>query len=221
MHDKVSISSLVRFSRCPVLYYLEGNKEVVPSYWYEVCKQLAYHLEDGLDPDLIWAEIVTVRPEIPPGFRDFLDECIRGCSQTPWKKYRETDVSVSSDRFGMYGRVDKLFDDPPYFGIVRASIAPIAGIFPSDRLRASCYALCLGEMMQAPVETGQVEYIPSGVTRTFSMQSRDRRAVLSALRGVAAMRDGTIPKKSVNARCDRCPAGVRCPHGPRTLSDLL
>jgi CRISPR-associated exonuclease Cas4 len=221
VHDKISISALAVSSRCPVRYYLDGNRELPVSYRYAVCKQLSYHLGYKLDPDLIWEEICAVHPEIPPGFKDFLDVCIKNSSNTGWRQYRDADVQVFSNRYGIYGMADKVFASPPYFSVVRSTSHPAAGIFPSDRLRSACYALCLEEILGVPVEEGIVEYIPSGVSRTFRMQPRDRRSVLSALRTVSRLRDGSVPEKPVNARCEGCPARARCSAGLKTLSDIM
>lgn len=221
VHDKISVSALVVSSRCPVRYYLDGNRELPVSYRYAVCKQLSYHLGYELDPESIWEEICAVHPEIPPEFKDFLAVCIKNSGNTVWKRYRDADVPVFSNRYGIYGRVDKVFTGPPHFSVIRSTTHPTAGIFPSDRLRSACYALCLEEILGIPVEEGIVEYIPGGVTRTFTMQPQDRRSVLSALRSVSRLRDGSVPEKPVNARCEDCPARARCSGGLKTLSDIM
>lgn len=221
VRNKISISSLVLCYRCPVRYYLEGSGQMPVSYRYAVCKQLSYHLGYDLDPEMIWEEIRVVQPDIPPEFRDFLDWCIKNSGNTSWRTYRDTDVPVFSNRYGFYGMVDKVFDESPRFAVVRSTNSPAAGIFPSDRLRCACYAMCLGEILGTPVEEGTVEYVPAGVSRNFRLQPRDRRSVLSALRTVSRLQDGSIPEKPLNARCDGCPASERCYAGTKTLSVLF
>ncbi len=221
VNDSISVSSLVACFRCPVRYYLEGNREFLVSYRYTVCKQLSYHLGYELDPESIWEEIRAVQPDIPMNFRDFLDWCIKNSGNTSWRPYRETDVPVFSNRYGFHGMVDKVFTKSPCFAVVRSTNSPPAGIFPSDRFRCTCYATCLEELLGASIETGIVEYIPSGISRTFQLQPRDRRSLLSVLRTVSRLRDGSIPEKPVNAHCESCSVRDRCCTGSKTLSDIM
>jgi CRISPR-associated exonuclease Cas4 len=221
---KMSISSIITAAICPLRIYYgssESDRNGVESPRYTVCKQISIHLGSPLDRTLIWEEICTVHPDIDPMFQAFLDECISYCSINPWRSASGVDIAVSSERYGIFGSVDRLFDEPPYFSVVRSSKAPTAGVYHHDRLRVACYALCLQEMLGIPVPGGSVDYIPSGVQRHCEIQPRDKRAFLSGRSVLESVMEGCIPKKPVNAPCRKCPYESRCTPGGRRLSDLL
>jgi CRISPR-associated exonuclease Cas4 len=188
---------------------------------YTICKQISYHLGAPLDRDQIWDECCSVYPGINPALQAFLDECISYCELTSWRVSKDTDVMVSSQHFGIYGSIDRLFDTSPYFSLVRASPAPEAGIYRYDRLRILCYALCLEEQLGMPVNGGTVEYIPNGIQRSYTVQPRDRRALFQSRKKAWEIMSGTIPKKPLNPPCTTCQYGDRCGPGVRRLSDMM
>ena len=57
---------------------------VTESDRYAVCKQLSYHLGSPLDSEIIWSEVLAVRPESILNLRSFLDTCITSCNKTDW-----------------------------------------------------------------------------------------------------------------------------------------
>jgi CRISPR-associated exonuclease Cas4 len=221
----ISISSIVTGSICPLrLYYGQKNDKSIesPEYpRYTICKQISYHLGAPLDRDQIWDECCSIYPGINPALQAFLDECISFCELKSWRVSKDTDVMVSSKHFGMFGSIDRLFDTPPYFSLVRASKAPEAGIYRFDRLRILCYALCLEEHLGIPVTSGLVEYIPEGIQRSYTVQPRDRRALFPARKRALEIMSGMIPKKPLNPPCTRCTFSDRCQPGVRCLSDLM
>jgi len=221
----ISISSIITGSICPLrLYYGQtgDNSPESPEYpRYTICKQISYHLGAPLDRDQIWDECCSVYPGINPTLQAFLDECISYCELKSWRVSKDTDVMVSSQRFGIFGSIDRLFDAPPYFSLVRARQAPEAGIYRHDRLRILCYALCLEEQLGMPVNGGIVEYIPNGIQRSYMVQPRDRRALFQARKKALEIISGTIPKKSLNPPCNTCQYRDRCGPGVRRLSDMM
>lgn len=221
---KMSISSIITAAICPLRVYFgsgETDRNGIESPRYTVCKQISMHLGSPLDRTRIWEEICTVYPDIDPMFQAFLDECVSYCNINSWRSASGIDIAVSSERYGIFGSVDRLFDEPPYFSVVRSSKAPTAGVYHHDRLRVACYALCLQELLDIPVPGGSVEYIPSGEQRYCEIQPRDKRAFLSGRRVLQSLMEGRIPKKPVNAPCRRCSFEDRCTPGGRRLSDLL
>ena len=221
----ISISSIVTGSICPLrLYYGQTSDKSPdsPEYpRYTICKQISYHLGAPLDRDQIWDECRSIYPGLNPSLHAFLDECISYCDLNSWRVSTDTDVMVSSQRLGIFGSIDRLFDTPPYFSLVRASQAPGAGIYRHDRLRILCYALCLEEQLGMPVSCGMVEYIPNGIQRPYTIQPRDRRAFFQARKKALEIISGTIPKKPLNPPCNRCRFKERCSPGVRRLSDLM
>jgi CRISPR-associated exonuclease Cas4 len=221
----ISISSIITGSVCPLRLYYGQKSDKLPDSWehphYAVCKQVSYHLGGPLVPDQIWDECCSIYPGIDPSLRAFLDQCISYCELSTWRASTDTDVLVSSERYGIFGSIDRLFDAPPYFSLVRASHAPRAGIYHDDRLRILCYALCLEEHLGVQVLGGIVEYIPDGIQRSYLVQPRDRRAMFTARKKAQEIISGAIPKKPLNPPCNRCMYLDRCKPGARRLSDLM
>ncbi|MFA5266843.1 MAG: recombinase RecB [Methanoregula sp.] len=205
----VTISDLVRAHTCPVRYYYERKDPFVESDRYAVCKQLSYHLGDPLDAEVIWAEIMVVRPEIDVSLHEFLDLCITACNKREWQPDQETDVRVHSEKQGISGMIDRILPDGT-FSIVRAAGAMPSGTYAVDRLRIATIALCLEEMTGKEVTGGHVEYIPDGVSRFHTVQPRDRRQLIAALHKIRAIHDGDVPAHPLNAPCVRCKHIAKC-----------
>jgi len=217
----VLISDLVRVHACPVRFYYEQHNSYTESDRYAVCKQLSYHLGKSLDADGIWEEILAVHPDMDPTLRDLLGICISACNKTAWKSAVQTDVRVASDKFGMAGMIDRVFDDGS-FSIVRASGAMPFGTYAADRLRIAAIAFCLDEMTGEETPGGHVEYIPDGASRFHEIQPRDRRQVIASLKKIREIQDGEIPKHPLNAPCNRCMYKEKCESSVgQRLSELL
>jgi CRISPR-associated exonuclease Cas4 len=206
---------------CPVRFYYERNDPFNESDRYAICKQLSYHLGISLDPEVIWNEVLTVRPGIDPGMRTFLDTCIASCNKNTWKSATQNDVRVNSDKHGIVGMVDRITADGT-FCVIRAAGAMPFGTYAADRLRIACIALCLEEMTGNEVTGGHVEYIPDGASRIHIIQPRDRRQVIATLHKIREIRKGDLPRHPLNAPCNRCKYKERCENSSgRRLSDLL
>ena len=206
---------------CPVRYYYERNDPVIESGRYAICKQLSYHLGGPLDSELIWNEVLTVRPETDPDLRSFLDTCINSCNKTDWEPSAQSDVRVISEKHGIVGMVDRITDNGTY-SIIRAAGAMPFGTYAADRLRIACVAFCLEEMTGKEMTGGNVEYIPDGVSRFHTIQPRDRRQVIATLRKIRLIHKGELPGRPLNAPCSRCKFQERCENcSGRRLSELL
>jgi CRISPR-associated exonuclease Cas4 len=217
----VSVSEIVRCHFCPVRFSLERRLEVRESPRYTIAKQVSSHLGGDLDAGAIWEEVEAILPEIDLSFRAYLDASVERCRAGAWRIPSETDVPVRSDRFGIRGLVDKIFDEEPSFAITRPVESPALGVSTADRIRVAAYALCTRESLGIPSAQGAVEYIPSGEVRICTPQPRDRRAVIRAAEAVRHIREGRIPKKPPNAPCTGCPFREKCTSGGRRLSDLF
>ncbi|MGA2918652.1 CRISPR-associated protein Cas4 [Methanoregula sp.] len=216
-----TISDLVRVHACPVRYCYERNDPIAESDRYAVCKQLSYHLGKALEPEAIWGEVVAVCPAVDPAMREFLDLCITACTKTAWKPAVQTDVTVTSQKQGMAGMIDRI-DASGAFSIVRASGAMPMGTYAADRLRVAAIAFCLEEMTGKEVEGGFVEYLPDGISRYHAVQPRDRRQVIAALHKLREIQSGAMPQHPLNAPCNRCKFKEKCESSVgRRLSELL
>jgi CRISPR-associated exonuclease Cas4 len=216
-----TISDLIRVHACPVRYYYERDEPFFESDRYAVCKQLSYHLGDPLDAEVIWAEILVVRPKIEPSLREFLDLCITACTRCTWQPAAENDVRVASEKQGIAGMIDRILPDGS-FSVIRAAGAMPSGTYAADRLRVAAIALCLEEMTGTEVKGGHVEYIPDGVSRYHTVQPRDRRQLIATLHTIRSIHDGETPRHPLNAPCARCRYQKKCDNtrGHR-LSELL
>jgi CRISPR-associated exonuclease Cas4 len=221
VHAPFAVSDLIRCHACPVRYYYEQNEPHPESDRYAVCKQLSYHLGRPLEPDVIWQEVLAVRPGIGLELRLFLDTCIAACNRNEWKPADQTDVKIASEKYGVIGMVDRIGAGDA-FSIIRAAGALPFGIYSADRLRIASCAICLQEMIGSEVSGGFVEYIPDGVSRFHTVQPRDRRHFISTLHKVRSIRNGEVPHRPLNAPCTRCIHRSRCEQGGgRRLSDLM
>ena len=217
----MSVSEIVRCHFCPVRFSLERKREIRESPRYTIAKQISFHLGEDLDQGAIWEEVEAILPEIDPSFRAHLDASVERCRAGAWRIPSETDVPVRSDRFGIRGLVDKIFDEEPSFAITRPVESPALGVSSGDRIRVAAYALCIRESLGIPSVQGAVEYIPSGEIRVCTPQPRDRRSVIRAAEAVRHIREGRIPKKPPNAPCAGCPFREKCDSGGKRLSDLF
>jgi CRISPR-associated exonuclease Cas4 len=211
----------VRVHACPVRFWYEKSESVTESDRYAVCKQLSYHLGKTLDAEVIWDEILTVRPGIDPGLKEYLGICVTSCNKHEWKPAKENDVMVFSEKHALAGMVDRFMDDGT-FAIIRAAGAMPMGTYAADRLRIAAIALCLEEMTAKEVGGGNVEYIPEGVSRYHTVQPRDRRQVIATLHKYRSIMDGNLPEPPLNSPCNRCKYKEKCAGSVgRRLSELL
>jgi CRISPR-associated exonuclease Cas4 len=220
----VPVSAVITASFCPTRLFLERRSGISRAQGpkYTICRQIASHLGEPLDADTLWDEVLAIDPGMDPGMRTFLENCIARCNEGgPWVPPRESDVPFHSDRYGLYGNIDKLFDTDPRFAIVRASPAPPVGVAGPDRLRVFGYMLLLSDAAGIETSSGSVEYIPSGVTRTYFPHPIDKRRFLHALRSAREIFSGKAPSRIPGPRCRSCPSHSACfPMGKR-LSDIL
>jgi CRISPR/Cas system-associated exonuclease Cas4 (RecB family) len=220
---ELSISSVVAVSRCPVRFCIEKNEKKPESWRYTLAKQLSYHLGEELDDDAVWEEACLVHDHPDPSMKPFLSEMVRLCrNKQDWRQVRESDVRVSSDIYRIHGIVDRLFEDEPYFAIVRSSAAPPRGLYAADRVRITGYTICLQEMLGDYIRGGSIDYLPSGISRYAIVEPRDKRKFLHALREARRIMNGAHPCKPLRPPCTYCPYCDSCdPSAGTRLSELL
>jgi CRISPR-associated exonuclease Cas4 len=186
---------------------------------YTICKQVAYHLGEPLCYATIWDEIAAIAPAIGEPEAAFLDSCITRCNGKVWRTASDHDVRIRSEKYGIFGMIDRMFDEPPHFSIVRSVPSPPAGIYLQDRIRVTACAVCLSEMFGEAIGGGNVEYIPDGESRFCGIQPGDMRKLYEGLRIARNISAGSVPKRPVHAPCMSCPYSSRCDHGPKSLSE--
>ncbi|MDD1705213.1 MAG: Dna2/Cas4 domain-containing protein [Methanoregula sp.] len=219
--EHYTISDLGRVHACPVRYYYERDDPIQESDRYAICKQVSYHLGKPLDSDLIWNEVLAVRPGIDISLRELLEMSLAACNKSSWKPAVQYDARVISDRLGIAGMIDRI-DADGAFSIVRPSGAMPFGVPSADRLRIAAISFCLEEMTGKVVTGGYLEYIPDGVSRFHEVQPRDRRQVIATLHKIRSIHEGEMPKHPLNAPCNRCKYREKCESsGGHRLSELL
>jgi CRISPR-associated exonuclease Cas4 len=201
--EMIALSDLVRVQACPVRYYYERDDQVAESDRYTVCKQVSCHLGGSLDAEVIWQEVLAIRPKINTEQRPFLDLCVAACRKKEWTPAVQQDVLVRSEKYGFVGMIDRVAADGT-FSIIRAAGAMPFGTYAADRLRIAGIALCLEEMKGVEIAGGNVEYIPDGTSRHHEVQPRDRRHLIAALHKIREIRKGEMPEQPLNAPCGKC-----------------
>jgi len=222
LSKKIPVSYISLAYRCPVYLFHSKKRGIIESERSIVCKQVASHLGDSLDPVAIWNEIKIIMPDISPKMENFCLECIIQCNNRVWDKYSDAQVRVRSENFGISGIVDKMDSNEHTFAISRSSKAPDLGVWRVDALRICAYNFCVEETTGWSVKKARVEYIPSGIMRECKPSLRDRRTFLQMLSTVKNIEKGTLPGKPQNAPCMNCEYNGLCGgEKPVRLSDLL
>jgi CRISPR-associated exonuclease Cas4 len=216
------ISGVVACHACPFRYYLEKNRErgEEPAE-YTIAKQISYHTGDEIIEDEILEELETVNPDLTEEDRVNLRDWVSACRKENWQRPADYDVKLKSEKFGIYGRADHIFDKSPYIGIVRTAPAPEAGVYGAERIRAAAFTFCAEETLDLKCREVLIEYIPSGISRICKIQPKDRRETLRAIKKAKEIDGGKIPKKPKDAPCERCYLKDECPDMPKSITDIL
>ena len=218
----IPVSSLIQAYRCPRRYYFTKNEPVQVSDRYTICKQVSLSDQNNTDEDALWDDICLINLDIKPDLREYLSLCIATNTRTPLPQWSETDLIVTSEKYGLRGLIDKYHKDAGHISIVRCTGAPATGCWPDDRVRIAAYLLCLKETTGINLSGGFIEYIPDGIVRFCEPQPRDRRGLLMALKNVRLVEKGDLPGKPVRAPCKNCRYTDRCETPKvKTLSELL
>jgi CRISPR-associated exonuclease Cas4 len=220
--DAISISSLIMGCRCPRQLYYAKNEPFPQTDRLVVCQQVSRRSVDHSTEENLWDEIVLISPGISPEMREYFTDCYRINEKTPLPEWTDSDIAVHSDKYGVFGLIDKYHSGKKHISIVRTGKAPVAGCWPLDRVRIAAYLLCLRETTGVSIPGGFVEYIPDGIVRFCEPQPRDRRMLIQGLKNAREVQKGVFPPKPVNAPCRYCRYADKCEQPvARRLSDIL
>jgi CRISPR-associated exonuclease Cas4 len=122
----------------------------------------------------------------------------------------EVEVDLRSDRLGLSGRLDRLVIGGCIPSIIRTGHAPEDGIWKRDRLMLAGYSLLLAETYGKKVNIGYVEYPRSSAVREVEIHSIDRSRVLRIRDRIRQIKEGRLPERPVDARCEECDVRARC-----------
>lgn len=131
----------------------------------------------------------------------------------------EVEVDLRSDRLGLSGRLDRIVSRAGDGGpggrilipsMIKTDNPPETGIWRSDRLRLTGYAMLLEDDLDRRVDLGIVEYPRAGEVREVEIRSSDRRRVLRIRDRVRIIQGGKLPDRPREAPCERCPVLDAC-----------
>ena len=111
-----------------------------------------------------------------------------------------------SEKFGLSGSPDKLVKIGDAFmpSVIKTGSMPENGVWKSDRLQLTAYAILLEEKYNTTVERGFVEYARFGRVREAIIKRHERRKVLQIRDRIRKIQNGFMPEKPEDAPCDTC-----------------
>jgi CRISPR-associated exonuclease Cas4 len=122
----------------------------------------------------------------------------------------DVEVDLRSDKLGLSGRLDRLVVVGCVPSIIRTGCAPEDGIWKRDRLMLAGYAMLLKEKYGEKVNRGFVEYPRSAAVREVEIHSVDRSRVLRIRDRIRQIKEGQLPDRPQDARCEGCDVLERC-----------
>ena len=158
---------------------------------------------DEIDPEelgMATREVVAMIPGIAQGLATVLDKILPSVLE----------VDLRSDRLGLSGRLDRLVTNGHVPSIIKTGFAPDDGVWKKDRLQLAGYAMLTEEQYGGRIKHCQVEYPRSGVIRTVQIHSVDRGRFLRIRNRVQQIKDGRLPDRPEEARCDNCEVRDKC-----------
>ena len=113
---------------------------------------------------------------------------------------------LQSDKFGLTGSPDKLvkINDSIIPSIIKTGNMPENGVWKSDRLQLTAYAILVEEVYGSIVKSGFVEYARFGTVREVKLKHHERRKVLQIRDKIKKIQDGIMPEKPNSAPCEYC-----------------
>lgn len=158
---------------------------------------------DEIDPEELETasrEVSEMIPRMAQGLTSALDRILPS----------DLEVDLRSDRLGLSGRLDRLVTDGHVPSIIKTGFAPDDGVWKKDRLQLAGYAMLAEERYGGRIEQCQVEYPRSGVVRTVQIHSVDRGRFLRIRNRVQQIKEGRLPERPNEARCDDCVVRDKC-----------
>jgi len=221
----VRVSDIALYIRCPrILYFVskghsleERGDPVEKIFWREVFSRYSLQPRE-ID---IFEVIETILETHPYLSEEDLERfrSLRIQSSTSSEDPYEVEVELSSERLRMCGVLDKIvFSEEPVPVILRISRPPTKGVYRSDRMRLTAYAM-LAEERFGRIRGGYVDYAPYGVIREHRIRFEDRKRVLKIRDKIFSIYRGRIPPKKEN--CSGCEFSELCEVEGSFLSDLL
>ena len=172
-----------------------------------------YHELDRLSNELR----IIYRKELAEASDDLLQNAVSGVrvllegissnlSSEHYSKTFELEPGLRSEKFGLTGNPDKLvtIGNEIAPSIIKTGAMPENGVWKSDRLQLTAYAILVEEIYNTVVIRGFVEYARWGIVREVMIKRHERRKVLQLRDRVRRIEEGFMPEKPKDAPCERC-----------------
>jgi CRISPR-associated exonuclease Cas4 len=111
-----------------------------------------------------------------------------------------------SEKLGMTGSPGKFIDiDKTHFpSIIKTGKMPENGIWQSDRIQLTAYAMLIEDKFHSPVEHGFVEFARLGKVRQVRIKRNERRKVIQIRDRLRKILNGFMPERQNDAPCMHC-----------------
>jgi CRISPR-associated exonuclease Cas4 len=230
MQTFVRISDIGLYLRCPRLVYFDAlgrmpRKVNLPNL---ILHDLMLSISDcgDLEGSLL-VELAHIERELPIIYGEEIDSSgifsaarevealIPNISQSLSRSLDmllpcDVDVDLRSERLGLSARLDRLVRNGYRPSIIRTGMAPGEGIWKRDRLKLAGICMLIEEKYCTRIDRGLVEYPRSGIVREVQIHSIDRSRVLRLRDRIRQIKEGRLPERPEEARCDDCDLRDRC-----------
>ncbi len=231
MHSQIKVSDINLYLRCPRLIYFDALGNLPRKIGTEqlLLRSLMLSLSGSGNLESLEAQLGTALSrleqelplvyEIEPkklgpacrGMEGQIPQLARGLANyINLLLPSEVEVDLRSDKLGLSGRLDRLVTKGRIPSIIRAGSAPEDGVWKRDRLILAGYALLLGEKFGEKVGKGFVEYPRSASVREVEIHGVDKSRVLRIRDRIRQIKDGQLPDRPEDARCEMCEVKERC-----------
>jgi CRISPR-associated exonuclease Cas4 len=138
--------------------------------------------------------------------RTLLGDICKNLSSKHYAHHCEFEPALRSEKFGLTGNPDKLItiENERIPSIIKTGAMPENGVWKSDRVQLTAYAILVEEIYNTVVQRGFVEYARWGVVREVTIKRHERRKVLQLRDRVRKIEEGFMPEKPTDAPCERC-----------------
>ncbi|PHP45354.1 hypothetical protein B6V01_004415 [Methanosarcinales archaeon ex4572_44] len=201
----------------------EISENDITRAFHEVCKELA-HIYPGTFAQIPKEELVGLVKQldtkaIADGLSTHIKEDRRGflASITP----HASEPLLYSEKHRLAGVPNKIvkIEDEFVPSVLKTGRPPENGVWKTERLLLTGYALLVEEHYNTIVKTGIAEYLRHGTIRKIRIRARERREVLQTLHKIKKIHQNQIiPEKPPHAPCERCEHKEQCEITPETLS---
>ncbi|MFZ2455332.1 MAG: PD-(D/E)XK nuclease family protein [Candidatus Altiarchaeia archaeon] len=130
---------------------------------------------------------------------------------TPWK----VDYSISSERLGLSGRIDKVMKEAIYYPVEIKTCSPPESVWEGDRIQVCAYGLLLEEdlALKKKIPYGFVEYARIPEMRPVMYTDSLRKSVMDTRDSVFELLEGAVPDICPHGngrKCESCGYAKRC-----------